>query len=77
MLVFVNSWSNFLIPFVLIRSPRLYPISIAIYSFFTEVGVPDIGLISAYSLLYTLPVIVVYIFIERKFGFSFYGGIKG
>lgn len=77
MLVFVNSWSNFLIPFILLRSNNLYPISIAIYTFFSEIGVPDIGMISAYSLMYTLPVIIIYIFIERKYGFSFYGGMKG
>ncbi len=76
MLVFVNSWSNFLIPFILLRSNRLYPISIAIYTFFTEIGVPDVGMISAYSLLYTIPVILVYLIVEKKFGFSFYGGIK-
>jgi len=76
MLTFVNSWSNFLIPFILLRSNTQYPISVAIYSFFTEVGVPDIGMISAYSLLYTLPVIIVYLIVEKKFGFSFYGGLK-
>lgn len=77
MLVFTQSWSNFLVPFVLLRSHTKYPVSVAIYTFFSEVGVPDIGMISAYSLLYTLPVIFAYLLIERKFGFSFYGGIKG
>ncbi|MGJ8453967.1 carbohydrate ABC transporter permease [Pseudothermotoga sp. U03pept] len=77
MLVFAQSWSNFLIPFILLRSHTKYPVSIAIYTFFTEIGVPDIGMISAYALLYTTPVIVTYFLIERKFGFSFYGGIKG
>ena len=77
MLVFTQSWSNFLVPFVLLRSTSKYPVSSAIYTFFNEVGVPDIGLISAYAFLYTLPVIFAYVLIERKFGFSFYGGIKG
>ncbi|MGB9820026.1 MAG: carbohydrate ABC transporter permease [Pseudothermotoga sp.] len=77
MLAFAQSWSNFLIPFILFRSHMKYPVSIAIYTFFSEVGVPDIGMISAYALLYTAPVIVMYFLVERKFGFSFYGGIKG
>jgi len=77
MLVFTQSWSNFLVPFVLLRSTSKYPVSVAIYTFFSEVGVPDIGMISAYAFLYTLPVIFAYVLIERKFGFSFYGGIKG
>lgn len=78
MLVFVNSWSNFLIPFILLRSNNLYPISIAIYTFFSEIGVPDIGMISAYSLMYTLP---VNIHIYRKkiwfFVLRWYERLKG
>lgn len=76
-LCFVNIWSNFLVPFVLIRTNSRVPISVAIYQFFTEVGVPRIGLISAYSLLYALPVLVIYFWVSRKYGFGFFGGLKG
>lgn len=76
-LTFVNTWSNFLVPFVLIRSNEKLPIAVTIYQFFTEVGVPRIGVIAAYSLLYTLPVLLVYFWISRRYGFGFFGGIKG
>jgi len=76
-LCFVNIWSNFLVPFILIRSGAKVPISVAIYQFFTEVGVPRIGLISAYSLLYALPVLLIYFWVSRKYGFGFFGGLKG
>lgn len=76
-LIFVNTWGNFLMPFILLRSPAKEPAAVAIYSFFNEVGLPIIGPISAYALLYSLPVVALYIFVNKKFGFRFYGGIKG
>ncbi|MCR4402520.1 MAG: carbohydrate ABC transporter permease [Firmicutes bacterium] len=75
-LIFVNTWSNFLVPFILLRSPSKAPASVAIYSFFNEVGIPILGLIAAYSFIYTIPVVTLYIIVNRKFGFRFYGGIK-
>lgn len=76
-LTFVNTWSNFLIPFVLLRSGEKAPIAVAIYQFFTEMGVPRIGVISAYSLLYTAPVLGIYFWISKRYGFGFFGGLKG
>ena len=31
---------------------------------------------SAFSLLYSVPVVVMYLFVQRRYGFRFYGGIK-
>jgi multiple sugar transport system permease protein len=73
---FVNVWGGFLIPFILLRSPQRMPASVAIYSFYTEAGTPLITLTAAYSLLYTLPVLVLYLFVNWKYGFRFFGGIK-
>ena len=73
---FVNVWGGFLIPFILLRSPDRMPASVAIYSFYTEAGTPLITLTAAYSLLYTLPVLVLYLFVNWKYGFRFFGGIK-
>ena len=75
-LIFVSTWSNFLMPFILLRSASKAPASV-IHTFFNEVGIPLIGLIAAYSLIYTLPVVILYLIVNRKFGFRFYGGIKG
>ena len=73
---FVNIWGNFLIPFILLRSSTKMPASVAIYSFYSEAGTPLITLTAAYSLLYTLPVLVLYLFVNWRYGFRFFGGIK-
>lgn len=73
---FVNVWGGFLIPFLLLRSPQKMPASVAIYSFYTEAGTPLITLTAAYSLLYTLPVLLLYLFVNWRYGFRFFGGIK-
>jgi multiple sugar transport system permease protein len=73
---FVNIWGSFLIPFILLRSPGKMPASVAIYSFYSEAGTPIITLTAAYSLLYTLPVLVLYLFVNWRYGFRFFGGIK-
>lgn len=76
-LTFVGAWGNFLIPFILMRSQEKYPAAVAIYSFFNELGMPFVNLVAAYALLYTVPVIVLYLIIQRVFGFQLHGGIKG
>jgi multiple sugar transport system permease protein len=73
---FVNIWGSFLIPFILLRSSEKMPASVAIYSFYSEAGTPIVTLLAAYSLIYSLPVIVLYLFVSWKFGFRFFGGIK-
>jgi multiple sugar transport system permease protein len=73
---FVNVWGGFLIPFILLRSPNRMPASVAIYSFYSEAGTPIITLTAAYSLLYTLPVLLLYLFVNWRYGFRFFGGIK-
>ncbi len=73
---FVQAWGDFLIPMILIRSPMKMPAPIAIYSFYTEGGTPVLTLVSAYSLLYMLPAIVLYLFVNLRYGFRFFGGIK-
>ncbi|WP_448591059.1 carbohydrate ABC transporter permease [Thermoflexus hugenholtzii] len=73
---FVQVWGAFLIPFVLLRSPERMPAAIAIYSFYTEAGTPILTLTSAYALLYALPVLALYLFVNARYGFRFFGGIK-
>lgn len=74
--VFVNVWGGFLIPFILLRSPDKMPASVAIYSFYSEAGTPVITLTAAYAFLYTLPVLLLYLFVNWRYGFRFFGGIK-
>lgn len=70
-------WGNFLIPFLLLRSPDKSPAAVVMYTFYTEGGQPDLALISTFSLLYSLPVVLMFLFVSRRYGFRFHGGIKG
>lgn len=77
LLTFVNAWGNFLTPYILLRSQDRFPAAVAIHSFFNEVGLPFLNLVAAYALLYTLPVLVLYLVLQKVFGFQLSGGLKG
>lgn len=72
----VQVWGNFLVPYLLLRDPESQPAAVLMYTFYTESGQADLRLISAFALIFALPVIIIYFFVNRKFGFRFYGGIK-
>lgn len=74
--VLINSWGGFLTPFILLRTPELLPAVVTFYRFFDEEGTPQITLVAAYAILYTLPVIILYLLINWRYGFRFFGGIK-
>ncbi len=74
--IFVNAWGNFLIPFVILRNPALDPASVQIFSFQTSGGQAVLRTAAAFALLYTLPAVVLYLVVQRRYGFRFYGGIK-
>jgi multiple sugar transport system permease protein len=72
----VNVWGNFLIPFLLFRDPAKQPAAVTLNTFYTEGGQPDLALISTFSLLYSIPVVIMFLFVSRRYGFRFHGGIK-
>lgn len=72
----VQVWGNFLVPYILLRSPSKSPAAVVMYTFYTEGGQPNLALISAFSLLFSVPVIAMYFFVNRRYGFRFHGGIK-
>jgi multiple sugar transport system permease protein len=72
----VQVWGDFLIPFILLRDPELAPAAVVMFNFYTEGGQANLPLISAYSFLYSVPVVAMYLFVNRRYGFRFYGGIK-
>lgn len=74
--VMVNVWGNFLMPFILLRSQDLSPAAVVMFTFYTEAGTPNLRLLAAFSLVYSLPVVLMYLFVSRRYGFRFYGGIK-
>jgi multiple sugar transport system permease protein len=72
----VNAWGDFLTAYILLRDPDKSPAGVVMYTFYTEGGQANLPLISAFSLLYALPVVVLYLFVNRRYGFRFHGGIK-
>lgn len=58
---FINSWGNFIIPFMLLSSSDKLPIALAFFQSFSA-GDPSLyGYLSAYAILYYIPVIVLYL----------------
>jgi multiple sugar transport system permease protein len=75
---FVNAWGSFVVPLVLISDPNQQPGPIAIYGFIGAANV-RYGDIAAYSLLYSIPVFILYVMMSRLFtgGFTLGGAVKG
>lgn len=72
----VNAWGSFLTPFILLRSPLKVPASVAFYVFYDPEGTPDIKVVAAYALMYTIPIVLLYLLVNWRYGFSFFGGLK-
>lgn len=76
---FIGLWGNFFVPFILLLSPEKQPMSVTIYTFFGQYGQIVYGQLAAYSLLYSLPSVLLYLVLARRLGgaFAFGGGVKG
>jgi multiple sugar transport system permease protein len=76
---FIGMWGNFFVPFMLLLSPERLPASVSIFTFFGQYGEPNYGQLAAYSLIYTTPVLALYLLLSRKLGgaFALGGAIKG
>ncbi|MFD2922997.1 carbohydrate ABC transporter permease [Halobacillus naozhouensis] len=76
---FTMSWGNFFVPYILIQSPDKFPASVTIYQFFGSYGMVEYGKLAAFSIIYTMPAVILYIFAQRFMsqGFSLGGATKG
>jgi multiple sugar transport system permease protein len=76
---FALTWGNFFVPFILLVDPAKQPASVAIYQYFGLHGTASYGLLAAFSILYSLPVVVLYTLVQRVLGnaFALSGGVKG
>ncbi|WP_036324846.1 carbohydrate ABC transporter permease [Microbispora sp. ATCC PTA-5024] len=62
---FVYAWNDFLWPFVVLKSPEMYTVQIAIKALQTNFNI-DLGLAMSGSFLATLPLIVLFVFVGRR-----------
>ncbi len=78
-LTFINSWGAFLIPLVLDGNPSDTPAAVGIYQFLDANAQVQYGPLAAYSILFSIPVLILYLISSRwlQGGFAFAGGIKG
>lgn len=76
---FIGLWGNFFVPFILLLSQEKQPMSVTIYTFFGQYGQIVYGQLAAYSLLYSLPSVLLYLALSKRLGgaFAFGGGVKG
>jgi multiple sugar transport system permease protein len=74
---FVNAWGNFLLPLVLISDADQQPGPVVMYGFMNAVAV-NYGAIAAFSMLYSLPVVILYLCFSGYFrsGFVLGGAVK-
>ena len=77
--VFIQAWGNFFVPFVLLLSEARQPAAVSIFSFFGQHGAVAYGQLAAFSILYSLPVLVLYVIVARGGGGSFAlsGAVRG
>src|SRR5207245_1922665 len=68
---FINAWGAFIIPFVLTYSPDNQPGPVEIYNFMGSHGLFKFGDLAVFSLLFSVPVIVLYLFMSRYFSGAF------
>jgi ABC-type glycerol-3-phosphate transport system permease component len=64
--VFITLWDDFLWPFIIIDSPDLYTLPLGLSQFRGKLGM-NVGGLAAGSMLAVLPVIVVFLFAQRRF----------
>ncbi len=78
-LTFINSWGAFLIPLVLDANPKDQPGAVGIFQFMSANGVVHFGPLAAYSIIFSAPVVLMYLICSRWLngGFAFAGGVKG
>ncbi|CAL9295780.1 carbohydrate ABC transporter permease [Streptomyces olindensis] len=76
---FVMMWGNFFVPFMLLLTPDQMPASVSINDFFGNRGMVAYGQLAAFSLVYSTPVILLYVLIARRLGggFALGGAVKG
>ncbi|MEU9185833.1 carbohydrate ABC transporter permease [Streptomyces sp. NPDC048484] len=76
---FVMMWGNFFVPFMLLLSPDQMPASVSINDFFGNRGTVVYGQLAAFSIIYSTPVILLYVLVARKLGggFALGGAVKG
>lgn len=76
---FIGMWGNFFVPFILLLSPEKLPASVSVFTFLSAHDQTQYGQLSAFSIVYSIPVVMLYLVLARKLGggFALGGALKG
>ena len=79
MFTFLNAWGQFVIPYILLQSPEKLPAAVSIYQFMSAQGQVQYGPLAAFTLVFSLPVLLLYAGLSRFLSgaFNFGSGVKG
>ncbi|MBP5908381.1 carbohydrate ABC transporter permease [Streptomyces sp. LBUM 1478] len=76
---FVMMWGNFFVPFMLLLTPEQMPAAVSVNEFFGNRGTVVYGQLAAFSVIYSTPVILLYVGVAGRLGggFALGGAVKG
>ncbi len=77
-MTFTGAWNEFMLPFVLLRNPDFWPMSVGLYNSFGLHGSVNFGFLSAFSIVYAVPSVLVFFLLRKNLVSGLSGaGIKG
>lgn len=75
---FTSAWNEFLFPLLFSRTEASFPMSMGLYAAFGQHGSVQYGFLTAFSIVYAAPAVVVYFALRRNMNTGFAGvGVKG
>ncbi|HLW60657.1 MAG TPA: carbohydrate ABC transporter permease [bacterium] len=74
---FLSGWNEFLLPYVLLPSQNSQTLSVLMASLASEERFADYGLVTAVSVFYILPAVLVFALTQKYLLNIFSGGVKG
>lgn len=78
MFTFVSAWNEFFLALVLLQSPELYTLPIALRSFLGAEGQTQLGPLAAGAILATIPSLIIFTILQKKLtGGMLAGAVKG
>ncbi|MBS4219018.1 carbohydrate ABC transporter permease [Bacillus sp. FJAT-49711] len=66
LLTFLGAWGDFLGPLIYLNDPKNWTLSVGLKAFIGEHSV-DWGMLMAASTMFTIPIIILYFFVQRQF----------
>ena len=62
---FIGVWNNFMGPLIYVNDERLFPLALGLFKFNLRSG-GDVGLMMAGSFVMTLPIVILFFFVQRR-----------